>query len=129
MKALNHKTDTRKYAVEFLESWNAHDVKKALAWMTEDCVWEFTVGSTPSGTTYEGVAAIGLAFEAIIRAVPDLQYKLLEFYAGDDHLVMEILVTGNNVETGAALRYQACDILVFRDLKVRAKRSYRKVVT
>ncbi len=41
---------------------------------------------------------------------------------------MEVLVTGTNVETGAALKFQACDIVVFDGETLREKRSYRKVV-
>jgi hypothetical protein len=97
--------------------------------MTPDCVWEFTVGKDPAGTRHEGVVTIKAAFEAIVRTVPDLHYDLINYYPGDNHLIMEILVTGTNVETKSVLRYQACDILVFRGDKVQAKRSYRKVVS
>lgn len=124
-----YKTDPHGYALRFLESWNKHETKKALQWMTNNCVWEFTVGSDPKGTRYEGLPAIGQAFEAIVKTVPNLHYDLIDYYVGENHLIMEILVTGSNSETGATLRYQACDILLFEGEKVKAKRSYRKVVS
>jgi ketosteroid isomerase-like protein len=125
----NFKADPRGYAQGFLEQWNSRNADLATQSMAEDCVWEFTVGSDPAGTRYEGAAAIKNAFQSIVRTVPDLHYELVDCHAGDNHLVMEILVTGTNAETKAALRYQACDILMFRDGKVQAKRSYRKVVS
>jgi hypothetical protein len=42
---------------------------------------------------------------------------------------MEVLVTGNNRETGQALNFQACDIVLFDRDRLVEKRSYRKVVT
>lgn len=125
----NFRTDPRGYAQGFLDLWNSRNADQVLRSMADDCVWEFTVGSDPAGTRYDGAAAIRNAFESIVRTVPDLRYELVNTYAGDDHLVMEVLVTGTSAETKATLRYQACDILVFRDGKVRAKRSYRKVVS
>jgi hypothetical protein len=41
---------------------------------------------------------------------------------------MEVLVTGHNVETGAVLNFQACDIVLFEDDRLKGKRSYRKLI-
>jgi len=41
---------------------------------------------------------------------------------------MELLVTGNNRETGANLNFQACDIVLFDGERLLEKRSYRKIV-
>ena len=120
--------DTERFVAEFLEPWNRHDVEGALALMTDECVWEFTVGSEPWGRCFSGVSEVRAAIANAFRSVPDIHYDLIRYYAGEDHVVLELVVSGTNTE-GAQLRYQACDIMVLRGDKIAAKRSYRKVVS
>jgi ketosteroid isomerase-like protein len=117
------------WASEFLAPWNSHDTAGVLATLPEAFEWQFTVGSEPHGTIYQGSAQMREALDRLFKAVPDLHYDIVDLHAGEHHLVMELLVTGNNRETGAVLRYQACDIVLFEGDTPRLKRSYRKVVS
>jgi ketosteroid isomerase-like protein len=119
--------DTQTYAESFLEPWNDQDIARALTFMSDDAVWEFTVGSDPWGTKLEGTDAIRTHMEELYASVPDLHYDLVRAYAGSGFLVMEVRVTGTRA--GQRLDYQACDILAFEGELVAAKRSYRKVVS
>ena len=100
-----------------------------LATLPENFEWQFTVGTDPNGTVYRGKREIGEALGKLFAAVPDLRYDVVALHAGESHIVMELLVTGNNRETGMALNYQACDIVLFDRGALREKRSYRKVVS
>jgi ketosteroid isomerase-like protein len=111
----------------FLAPWNRHDVDGAMAMMTDDCVWEVTRGSEPYGTLFEGRAAVRLAIADAFTALPDVNYQPIRSSFGEDHVVVELLVTGTLAD-GMKARYHACDILTLRDGKITAKRSYRKVV-
>jgi ketosteroid isomerase-like protein len=111
----------------FLVPWNRHDVNGALALMTEDCIWEVTRGSEPHGTLFEGRAAVRSAIADAFEALPDVHYQPIRSSFGEDHVVVELLVTGT-LPDGTKARYHACDILALRGELIQAKRSYRKVV-
>jgi beta-alanine degradation protein BauB len=123
----------RAFTEQFLAPWNAHDVEAVLASLPGDFAWQFTVGTEPTGAVYRGTAELRVGVEKLFATVPDIHYGIVDLHEGPNHLVMEVLVTGNNRETGAALNFQACDIVLFdgADGKQRLveKRSYRKVVT
>ena len=119
----------REFALKFLAPWNAHDTAAVLASLPEDFVWQFTAGAEPNGTVYRGKDQLRVALERVFETVPDIHYEIVDLHPGDSHLVMELLVTGNNRETGAVLNFQACDIVLFEGEQLREKRSYRKVVS
>jgi ketosteroid isomerase-like protein len=116
------------FAVKFLDPWNAHDKQAVLAELTDDFEWQFTTGTDPNGTIYRGKAQIGDALDRLFDAVPDIHYEIVDLHEGPGHLIMELLVTGNNRETGASLNFQACDIVMFDGDQMLEKRSYRKLV-
>ena len=117
------------FAAKFLLPWNAHDTQAVLSALPDDFEWQFTAGTEPHGAIYRGKAQLRDALDRLFNAVPDIHYKIVGLHEGPGHLVMELLVTGNNRETGANLNFQACDIVLFDGDRLLEKRSYRKVVT
>src|SRR5262245_49576141 len=111
----------------FLEPWNRNDVDGALALMTDDCVWEVTRGREPHGTLYTGQTAVRSAIVEAFKALPDVNYQPVRNSFGEDHVVVELLVTGT-LGDGSKARFHACDILTLRDGLIAAWRAYRKVV-
>jgi uncharacterized protein (TIGR02246 family) len=111
----------------FLKPWNDHDADGAMAFMTEDCVWEVPRGCEPHGTRHAGASAVRDAIAGAFRAMPDIQYEVVRSGFGPDLVVVELLVTGTQID-GHRVRFQACDVMTMRGGKVAAKRSYRKVV-
>jgi ketosteroid isomerase-like protein len=111
----------------FLKPWNDHDVDGAMAFMTEDCVWEVPRGGDPHGTRYDGAVAMRAAIAGAFKAMPDIQYQVVRSSFGPDLIVLELLVTGTQPD-GRPARFQACDVMTMRGDKVAAKRSYRKIV-
>ena len=61
------------------------------------------------------------------KALTDVNYQLVRKSFGENHVVVELLVTGTFGD-GSKARFHACDILTLRDGLIAAKRSYRKVV-
>jgi ketosteroid isomerase-like protein len=120
--------DAYTYAKAFLKPWNDRDIDRALAFMTDRATWEFTAGREPWGTRLEGPEAIRCHLETLYETVPDIQYELVEAFAGSGFLTMEVLVTGTDA-SDRRLGYHACDILLFDGDLVSTKRSYRKVVS
>jgi ketosteroid isomerase-like protein len=74
--------------------WNRHDVDGALALMTDDCVWEVTRGREPHRTLYTGRAAVRSAIVEAFKALPDVNYQPVRNSFGENHVVVELLVTG-----------------------------------
>jgi ketosteroid isomerase-like protein len=120
--------DADAFVREFLHPWNQHDVDGAVAMMTPDCVWEYPAGPEPFGTRFTGIAAVRRAVADVFERVPDIRYELVRYHAGEQHLVLELLVSGTQRD-GTHLRFQACDVLTLERGKISAKRSYRKVVS
>ena len=111
----------------FLKPWNDHDVDGALAFMTEDCIWEVTRGGEAHGARHVGADAMRAAIAGAFRAMPDIRYEVVHSSFGPDFVALELLVTGTQAD-GRQARFQACDVMTMRGGKVAAKRSYRKVV-
>ena len=115
------------FVQRFLKPWNAHDVEGAMAFMTDDCVWEVPRGAEPYGTRHDGAAAVRAAITGAFKAMPDVHYEVVRSSFGTDLIVLELLVTATQPD-GRRARFQACDVMTMRGHKVAAKRSYRKVV-
>jgi len=116
------------FAAGFLAPWNSHDTQAVLSGLRDDFKWQFTAGTEPHGAIYRGKAQLRDAVDRLFNAVPDIRYQVVGLHEGPGHLVMELLVTGNNRETGANLNFQACDIVLFDGERLLEKRSYRKIV-
>ena len=121
--------DWHAWTTGFLAPWNAHDIEGVLSTLPEDFAWQFPAGITAAGTVYRGKTELREWLTRFFRMVPDLRYSIVDLHPGPNHLVMEVLVTGHNVEPGQTLNFQACDIVLFDGDVPREKRSYRKVVT
>lgn len=119
----------REAALDFLEPWNAQDIPAIEAAITDDFVWEFTVGDSPWGARFEGRAAVADALREIYRRIPDINYELIEANSCPGALIIEVRVTGFDNKNQKHLDYNACDIVIYEGDRAKAKRSYRKVVT
>ena len=77
------RVDARKFAEEWIEAWNAHDLQSVLSHYTED----FEMSSPfiaafvnePSGTL-KGKAQVRAYWENALRRIPDLRFELLEVF-------------------------------------------------
>lgn len=109
----------------FLGAWNSHDGDAAVALMTDDCVFECSVGPYPWGDRLEGRDKVrAWALDAFLK-IPDIRWDPLRCVVGNDHAVFEFRVTGTPI--GAEpFDVHACDILTFRNGMIATKRAYRK---
>ena len=110
---------------EFLGAWNAHDADGAASLMTDDCMFEPSVGQFPWGDRFLGRAAIRDWALKTFHDVPDIHWELNHQITNGSHAIFEYRVTGT--PTGAKpFEVYACDILTIRDGLVASKRAYRK---
>lgn len=117
--------DSEGFVERFNMVWNGHDVEGILAMMTEDVVFEASFGKDPWGTRAVGQAAVREFLGDMFARVPDVRWDEIRHVVGPDHAVVEWLTTGTP-RGGTRYEVQGCDILMLRDGKIAAKRSYRK---
>lgn len=113
------------FVSHFMKVWNAHDVEEIMALMAEGCVFEPSFGPEPWGARYVGAAAVRAGIEENFRAIPDIRWDEIGHFVCPDHAVVEWVTTGTPIG-GRRFEVHGCDILMLRDGKIAAKRSYRK---
>ena len=93
-----------------------HDIPGILSMMTDDVIFEASVGKDPWGSRVVGKPAVREFLEEMFQRVPDIRWDEIRHVAHPELAVVEWLT--------AAL--QGCDLLALKDGKIAAKRSYRK---
>ena len=72
-----------KFAQEWIEAWNAHDLESVLSHYTDDFEMSspFIVAFSgePSGTL-KGKAQVGAYWQNALKRIPDLRFELLEVF-------------------------------------------------
>jgi len=74
-----------RFAADWIESWNAHDLGRVLSHYAEDFEMSspfiVQIAGEPTGTL-RGKAAVGLYWRKALDLVPDLKFELLSVLAG-----------------------------------------------
>jgi ketosteroid isomerase-like protein len=109
----------------FANAFNAHDVEKILAYMTEDCVFEASAGPDVDGEKFVGREAVKKAFEDVFKNYPDARWNNPHHFISGDRAVSEWTFTGTKLD-GSRVEVTGCDIFTFRSGKISIKNSYRK---
>ena len=79
------KTFAERFAAEWIESWNAHDLGRVLSHYAEDFEMSSPVivqiAGEPTGRL-RGKAAVGAYWRKALDLIPDLKFELLSVLAG-----------------------------------------------
>jgi ketosteroid isomerase-like protein len=98
-----------KFAQEWVEAWNAHDLERLLAHFADDVVWSSPVVVSfcgdESGTLY-GKQAVREYYAAGLRRIPDLRFEVLSVRVG-----MAVLVINYRNQDGR----EVSEVLKLRD--------------
>jgi ketosteroid isomerase-like protein len=103
---------------QFGTAWAGHDLEGALAWITDDCVFEAT-GPAPDGTRCQGREAIRAIWQPIFDDVASV-FEEEELIAAGDRVVQRWRYSWD----GGHVR--GVDLFRVRDGKVAEKLSYVK---
>ncbi len=80
-----------RFAREWIEAWNSHDLERILAHYDEDFVMSSpriaAVVGEPSGLL-KGKSAIGGYWEKALALAPELRFELIETFVGADSVVL-----------------------------------------
>jgi ketosteroid isomerase-like protein len=80
-----------RFATEWIEAWNTHDLKRVLSHYAEDfemsSPYVVQIAGEPSGTL-RGKAAVGAYWKKALELVPDLKFELLTVLVGVDSITL-----------------------------------------
>ena len=80
-----------RFAQEWIEAWNSHDLDRILAHYSEDFVMSsprIALLAGEASGVLRGKPAIADYWEKALAAAPDLHFELLETFAGADCVVL-----------------------------------------
>ncbi|WP_329115711.1 nuclear transport factor 2 family protein [Streptomyces sp. NBC_01465] len=82
----------QKFAVEWQDAWNSHDLDRILAHYHEDVTFSSPMierfNGDPSGTVH-GKAALRDYWSTGLTRIPDLRFEVMDVRAGVDSLVID----------------------------------------
>ena len=116
---------TLKLMDEFAKAFNRHDRQALESIMTEDGVFEASMGTEAFGTRYTGRGAVGKAFAAVWETYPDAAWDEAKHTAAGDRGFSEWTFRGTD-KSGNRVEVNGVDLFVFRDGKIARKDSFRK---
>lgn len=102
----------------FNAAFNAHDVDRVMALMTDDCVFDDT--DPPDGRLHRGQDAVRARWQDLFRASPRAHFAEEEVVAAGDHVVVRWRYTWGDGHV------RGIDLFRVRDGLVAEKRSYVK---
>ena len=109
----------------FAEAWNRHDVDALMSFMTDDCVFESSVGPDVCGARFKGSEAVRAGFAEVWAVYPDVHWGGSRHFVLEDRGVSEWTFTGTR-QDGSRIEVHGCDLFTFRGAKIFLKNSYRK---
>src|SRR4028119_1055491 len=91
MKNMINNKEARKFAQEWVEAWNSHDLDRVLSHYTDDFEMSSpfiaTFTGEPSGTL-KGKAQVKSYWQLGLQRIPDLRFELIEVFAGVNSIVI-----------------------------------------
>lgn len=118
-------TVTTDHLDAFANAFNRHDADAIMSFMTEDCVFESSVGPDICGTRYVGREAVRAGFAEVFAAFPDAHWGGARHFIQGDRGVSEWTFTGTRAD-GTRVEVHGCDVFTFRGGKIAVKDSFRK---
>ena len=80
-----------RFAAEWIEAWNSHDLARILSHYTDDFEMSSPVivqiAGEPSGTL-KGKAAVGAYWREALARIPDLRFELVRTLVGTDSITL-----------------------------------------
>jgi ketosteroid isomerase-like protein len=111
--------------VEFGDAWNAHDIVRLIACVTDDCVFETSWGPFPYGERFQGKTALVAAFPRIWSLYPDARWDDATHVVCGDRGFSEWMFRGTD-RAGRRVEVRGVDLFVFRDGSIARKDTFRK---
>jgi hypothetical protein len=111
----------------FLATFNAHDADAAMAFFTDDCVFDTPRGPAPLGRHLVGKEQVRAGIQARFDGIPDIHYGDDRHWVCGDRGVSEWLITGTQID-GTRIEVRGCDLFELQGGRIRRKDAYWKIV-
>jgi len=105
----------------FAAAWASGDPDRVMALMTDDCVYEASVGPEP-GTTFRGAAALRAGLETMFAHDAVARTEITDVFAAGDRVAWE----WRYYDAAGALVARGCDLFLLRDGRIARKNAFRK---
>lgn len=116
---------TTKVLKAFAAAWNDHDVDRLMTFMSDDCVFEASVGPEVCGTRYDGPEQVRKGYAEVFATFPDAQWSGARHVISGNRGVSEWTFSGTRAD-GRRVEVTGCDLFTFKNGKIAVKNSYRK---
>ena len=121
----SNKKVSEDFLQSFADAFNAHDLKAIMAHVTDDCVFEASMGPDFDGEKFTGQEQVRSAFENVFTTFPDAHWGNAKHFISGNRGFSEWIFTGTKSD-GTKVEVTGCDLFTFKDGKIAIKDSYRK---
>ena len=125
LMAQSNKKVSEDFLQSFADAFNAHDLKAIMFHMTDDCVFEASMGPDFDGEKFTGQEQVRSAFENVFTTFPDAHWGNARHFISGNRGFSEWIFTGTKSD-GTRVEVTGCDLFTFKDGKIAIKDSYRK---
>ena len=125
LMAQSNKKVSEDFLQSFADAFNAHDLKAIMFHMTDDCVFEASMGPDFDGEKFTGQEQVRSAFENVFTTFPDAHWGNAKHFISGNRGFSEWIFTGTKSD-GTRVEVTGCDLFTFKDGKIAIKDSYRK---
>lgn len=109
----------------FADAFNAHDLDRIMAHMTDDCIFQASAGPDIDGQKFVGQDEVRKAFDDVFKTFPNAQWREAKHIVTGGRGFSEWIFSGTKAD-GTTVEVTGCDLFTFRGGKIFIKNSYRK---
>lgn len=109
----------------FADAWNRHDIDALMSFMTDDCVFEASLGAESCGARFVGAEEVRRGFAMAWQAFPDAEWIDARHFVQGERGVSAWIFRGTG-RAGRRVEVDGCDIFHFEGAKIAKKNSFRK---
>lgn len=113
---------------KFGDAWTRHDLDDLMTYMSDDCMFQLSMGPDIDGTRFVGIDQVREGYQKVLDAFPDGQWVDDSHFVAGDRGVSEWTFKATGAD-GSAVEVRGCDIYTFKDGKISVKNSFRKIRT
>lgn len=119
---------TTEFLDGFADAWSEHDVDKLMSYMSDDPLFQLSVGPDIDGKRFQGWDAVKAGFKMVLDMFPDGRWGDASHFIAGDRGVSEWTFTATG-QDGKPIEVRGCDLFSFKDGKISVKNSFRKTRT
>ena len=122
LMAQSNKKVSEDFLQSFADAFNAHDLKAIMFHMTDDCVFEASMGPDFDGEKFTGQEQVRSAFENVFTTFPDAHWGNARHFISGNRGFSEWIFTGTKSD-GTRVEVTGCDLFTFKDGKTQIENS------